>query len=199
MGLTVGGGVLSVGGVGLLGFHYWDWLLPMAAPAAGTALLVAGGGLLLHAADDAGSAKKTLNLGNQGKHEPGRGEWRLQIVPLNDEARFASAANDIARGSSCSSSDDTDTDDANSSQGATAIAAELEEPLALAEADAAKEQAIEQQRRQAVAVADVLQGLLCVFIFGGGAFCDLRSAFCVLCVFDPCPPLLLVYLWVDIG
>jgi hypothetical protein len=157
---THSGGALSLGGAGLLGFHYWDVLLPLVAPATGTALLLVGGGMLLNAADGA-SSSKSLNMG--GNKKGGRSnEWRLKLVPLNDEIRFATAMDDIARGRSSGEGGgggNDDDDDKDGDSVTAALFADVEGPLATAEKEATQQRLEVMQARRAALAQDVVAEL----------------------------------------
>ena len=78
----VGCAALGAGGAGVLVYHHLDYLMPYMLDFAGLSLLGASAVIALEVF---GSKKKDAE-------EVRKGGWQLKLVPLHDEARFASAA-----------------------------------------------------------------------------------------------------------
>ena len=79
--------MLGLSGTAVLGYSHWSFLQPLLLDLAGTALLATGAGLAVAAAKSSGGN------GSAGKHTGAKKghEWAVEFVPLNDDARFASA------------------------------------------------------------------------------------------------------------
>lgn len=115
----LGGGTLAGGGgIALLGYAHLQWLMPLVPDLAGVSLLGIGGALLARAAkmpssaSDGGapapsSERSRMRLARSGGRfiAGGHEGFQIEIIPLNDELRYSSAAAAIASGGRDSTAD----------------------------------------------------------------------------------------------
>jgi len=115
----LGGGTLAGGGgIALLGYAHLQWLMPLVPDLAGVSLLGIGGALLARAAkmpssaSDGGatappSERSRMRLARSGGRFIAEGHegFQIEIIPLNDELRYSSAAAAIASGGRDSTAD----------------------------------------------------------------------------------------------
>ena len=83
------GAAIGSAGVALLGYSHWATLVPWLPDVAGTTLIAAGIGLAAQAAPKRASR-------SQGKHGHKHPQWKVDVIPLNDELKFASAIDSVA-------------------------------------------------------------------------------------------------------
>ena len=108
MGFVGGGTVLGAGGVGILMYTHLEWLKPLLPDLAGVSLLAVGGALLARGAQLYGAAgggterasplAPRPSVGRQAADDDDSHSFQVELLPLNDEVRYASAATAIAGG-----------------------------------------------------------------------------------------------------
>ena len=88
-GLMGGATVLSGGGIAVLGYTHLEWLTPLLPDLAGGLMLTLGGGMAVAAArlpsGDASQARKK-------RESDYANAVQMEIVPLNEDVRYAQAA-----------------------------------------------------------------------------------------------------------
>ncbi len=103
----LGGGTLAGGtGLAILGYAHLEWLKPLVPDLAGASLLAIGGALLARAAQmpssasEGGRSASDLNVSrfSRSGERATPGEFQVEIIPLNDELRYARAEEAIASG-----------------------------------------------------------------------------------------------------
>ena len=102
------GALLGVAGVSLASYTHFLWLQPLLPDLAAATLVLAGGGLCSFAAQQQKKASidGASSIAKPRKTVKGASEYAIQLTPLNDEDKFASALKAIAQGASSSDAND---------------------------------------------------------------------------------------------
>ena len=99
MAMFGGGSSLALSGLGLLTYNHLDLIVPLLPDAMGTVLMASGSALMAYVVRADAATRTGGGSARQASDADGTG-WNIEVVPLNDDYRYAEAADAITAAAS---------------------------------------------------------------------------------------------------